>query len=351
MSNPTLASALYYARRGRYVFPVHTPIFNNPGQPATGCTCEAWHRSNIYRDRLIATGRANLFDPLYKCPQRSRGKCPRVKWGEKSTIDQEQIRRWFSEPWRTVDVDTGQIQYLMPNLAVDTGKSNLLVFDCDHYKQNCGDLSDMLTMDDQETETTSTPSGGEHLTYDRQGKPYGNSTTGLPAGFDIRGVGGYYVVVPSFGQSGLHYSYIEGYSPRSIGLRAIPGALDAILARHTTVARIGTGTANTEAVRRSQGLVESVLEYGNIAYGKPAQYDGDGLRYVLPRCPFMPKHDQHADDDSSFAIILRDGTISAGCHHNRCRQVIDGYEGNGWAVLKLISGWATRTVDVFGGVS
>lgn len=200
-----LAAALYYALRGWAVFPVHNPIFDDDGN-CVGCTCEAWRRQN--------------GDPDYVC--QNPGKCPRVRWSEKSTTDKAQIHKWWGQPWAW----DGQL----PNIGIDCGKSGILAFDVDSYKENAGDLTDFLTIAEQETVTVVTGSGGQHLLYAAQGKGYGNNTGTLPAGIDVRGEGGYIVAAPSLHKSGAYYSYEECYGPRDVELCPIPPALDAILA-------------------------------------------------------------------------------------------------------------------------
>ena len=165
MSAPNMTrAALWYASRGWYVFPCHEPQFNAYGE-CTGCTCEPYRHSDDCR-------RNNPY--LYLAPGKkcaNPGKCPRVRWGEKSTLDATQIKKWWGY-WSTA------------NVGIDCGKSGLLVFDADTYKQT-GDLSDLLSADDKETVTVITGGGGEHLIYDRQGKTYGNSTKNLPPGIDF----------------------------------------------------------------------------------------------------------------------------------------------------------------------
>lgn len=130
--------------------------------------------------------------------------------------------------------------------GIDCGKSGLLVFDADTYKDTYGDLSEILSSEDRETVTVITGGGGEHFIYDRQDKPYGNSTRNLPAGIDIRGVGGYIVAAPSLHKSGNRYQYEEGYKPHQIKPLPIPSKLNAILATHTIAHTTPTNTASAK---------------------------------------------------------------------------------------------------------
>src|SRR5688500_8817022 len=91
-----------YRRRGFFVFPVHNPIFDDAGN-CTVCTCEEWKRTQPE------------YGPAFKCPQ--PGKCPRVKWSEKSTRDANQLGRWWGKKWRNVDVETGRTVWNYPNIG------------------------------------------------------------------------------------------------------------------------------------------------------------------------------------------------------------------------------------------
>lgn len=208
-----LRAALWYARRGWYVFPVHVPLFDDDGH-CNGCTCEAWKRTQA------------KYGPDYKCPQ--PGKCPAVRWAEKATIDPEQIRKWWGHQWKTTDATTGKTIYYTPNIGIACGPSSLLVLDADAYKDGyAGD--NLLSFSDEQTVTSLTGNLGAHLIYDRQGKPYGNATGDLPDGIDIRGVGGYIVAPPSLHKSGRRYQFEEGYNPAQIELKPIPTSLISIL--------------------------------------------------------------------------------------------------------------------------
>src|SRR5262245_52462613 len=174
-----LSAALFYAQRqGWAVFPVHVPL-HNQARECIGCTCEHYKRSTAYRDHLASHGRAHEFDPHYKCPQ--PGKCPAVRWRDKSTRDEAQIQKWWGRPWRAINGETHEPLLFVPNIGIDCGKSDLLTLDADAYKESYAG-ADLLGWADRETVTALTGGGGEHLLYARQGLPYGNDTHGLPAG-------------------------------------------------------------------------------------------------------------------------------------------------------------------------
>ncbi len=207
-----LAAALQNAALGNYVFPLHTPIFNEDGK-CTGCTCEEWKRTQ------------EKYGPNFKCNQ--PGKCPRVAWAEKSTVDPVTIGKWWGKAWRNVDVETGQVVWSTPNLAVDCGKSGLLVPDLDSYKESYAGGALFL---DENTVKSITGGGGSHLWYRMpEGKAYGNATGNLPKGIDIRGAGGYVVVAPSLHKSGRRYTFAEGFSPADIAPLPLPQSLIDIL--------------------------------------------------------------------------------------------------------------------------
>lgn len=340
MTNPNmLRAASWYAQRlNWYVFPIHNPIFHD--DVCVGCSCESYRRS----DQCRANHPALYLGRAGKCA--NPGKCPRVGWGSKSTVDPVQIKKWWGNPWRDIDVETGEIVWSDPNIGIDCGKSDLLVFDADTYKK-IADLSDLLTWEDRETVTVITQGGGEHLIYDRQGKPYGNATKGLPPGFDIRGVGGYVVAVPSIGKSGRRYCYEEDYRPSQKPLLSIPQALDAILSNATPKQKQRNheiALSATTAVKNAMRLVDKVLDKADLAATQAAY--GDGARWVFDECPFMPEGDKHPNDNGAFVVVLDDGRIAAGCHHNRCQKVLEDSDQSGWQFLRKKAGMERRQILV-----
>ncbi len=332
-------AALWYAQRLHWhVFPIHNPIFHDG--VCIGCSCEHYRRS----DECRVNHPALYLGPKGKCA--NPGKCPRVGWGQKSTIDQKQIKKWWGYVWRDVDVETGEIVRNVPNIGVDCGKSGLLVFDADTYKQ-VGDLSDLLTWEDRETVTVITQGSGEHLIYDRQGKNYGNATRGLPAGIDIRGVGGYIVAAPSIGKSGRRYQYEEDYRPSKRALLPIPKALDAILSYATPKPQQRSNEIVLNApvtIKNTVRLVEDVL--GKLDADAISTTYGQGFRWVFTECPFMPDDDPHAHDNGAFVVVLDDGRIAAGCHHNRCQKRLEASGLNGWHWLRRLAGMERRQAIV-----
>jgi hypothetical protein len=336
-----LACALRYAQRYNWpVFPVHAPIFDGAGNCA-GCTCEHYRRT----EQCKRNHPRLYLGPDGKCD--GPGKCPAVRWAERATLDPAQITAWWGRAWQTTNVDTRQRIAFTPNIGIACGPAGLLVFDVDSYKEFCGDLGDLLAWDDRQTVTSLTGGGGEHLLYDRAGKPYGNSTRGLPPGVDIRGDGGYIVAPPSMHRAGGRYQFEEGYGPRDVALLPIPPRLDAILSTATPQRRQGGDVCITTPalLRRSVGLVERILQRADIDHTGQMSY-GDGFRWVMRDCPFMPTDDPHGDDGGAFVIVLGDGRIAAGCHHNRCQKRIEAAEVSGWTFLRQLAGDTRRRVMV-----
>lgn len=336
--NMQLAALFYAQRLNWYVFPIHNPIFHNG--VCVGCSCEYYRRSEQCRTNHPAL----YLGPVGKCA--NPGKCPRVAWGSKSTIDPVTIKKWWGSAWRDIDVETGEIVYNVPNIGIDCDESGLLVFDADTYKK-IADLSDLLSWADRETVTVITQGGGEHLIYDRQGKPYGNTTKGLPPGIDIRGVGGYIVAVPSIGKSGRRYQYEEDYRPSQRALLPIPAALDAILSNATPKAKHRSPDIVLNApvaVKNAVLLVNKVLDKANLDASSTAY--GDGMRWVFDECPFMPVDDKHANDAGAFVVVLDDGRIAAGCHHNRCQKRLEDSGLSGWQYLRKKAGMERRVITV-----
>lgn len=324
--NRMLRSALWYAKHGWHVFPIHAPIFNAAGA-LLGCSCEEWRHT-----KECEQFKHHLYlPPGEHC--RQPGKCPAVRWAEKSTIDEETIYKWWGRDWRT-KLDTGYTVYFTPNIGIDCGKSDLLVFDADAYKDFYQD-DNLLTLDEKQTVTALTGGGGEHLVYARQGLPYGNSCKGLPKGIDIRGDGGYIVAAPSLHKSGRNYAWEYGYGPHEMEPRPVPQGLRNVLDKATR-RRIGEalGEPDAKAVKESAALVEQLLKQANIAHHGAQEYGKGGRRWIIANCPFMPADSPHVDDNGTFVIVLEDGHIAAGCHHNRCQHTIADSGKQGWEMIK-----------------
>lgn len=212
--NKLLASALWYARHGWFVVPLHAPLFAN-GR-LIGCTCEQWQRENV--------------DANYTC--RTPGKHPRMnEWEAKATLDPEQITRWW-RVWPTA------------NIGIAAGRSGLICLDADTYKDGGGEWD----REWGETVTSLTGGGGEHLIYVHpDGEPLGNHQTGLPAWVDVRGHGGQFVAPPSLHPSGKRYEWESGYGPHERQPAPLPEPIADIL-RQAAQVQPATFSGNGAAV-------------------------------------------------------------------------------------------------------
>lgn len=207
--------ALGYALHfGWQIFPIHEPIFDKEGY-CIGCTCEKYRRT----ERCRSTHPYMYLGPDGKCT--TPGKCPRVGWRSKSTNKHKVISSW----WK---------QWPNANIGIDCGKSGLLVLDYDLYKEHF-DGADMLTLEEQETTTSITGGGGQHLFYlQPEDRKFGNSKTGLPTGIDVRGIGGYVVAPPSLHSSGRCYQWEETFRPSAVKPKPLPLKLYKLLSSPET---------------------------------------------------------------------------------------------------------------------
>ncbi len=199
MNNRLLASARWYAvKLGWYVVPLYTPIFDN-GE-CVGCTCEAWRRRK---------------QPDFVC--QTQGKHPRLNdWEENASNDPSVIAGWWHK-WPDA------------NVGIAAGKSRLVCFDIDSYKDKY-EGQKLLTSADEQTVTSLTGSGGTHLLYQMpEDAYYSNARGALPQGIDIRGFGGQFVAPPSIHPSGNRYQWEEGYGPHEIGVIALPESIKTVL--------------------------------------------------------------------------------------------------------------------------
>lgn len=222
-----LRAALWYARRGFHIFPCHEPLFDEAGE-CIGCTCEAYKRSDPYRQWLTSQGKGHQFDPNYRCP--NPGKHPRgsdaagVYGFEMATTDVEQIKTW----WRS-----------RPNANIGwlPGRSGHIAVDADTYKDTYqGDQA--LSRADQETVTSITGGGGNHLIYRKPaGATYSNRTGDLPDGLDVRADGGYIVLAPSLHKSGRRYQWEAGYGPHELEPLPLPEPIRQMLDAATAKAQ------------------------------------------------------------------------------------------------------------------
>lgn len=148
----TLATAREYAARGWYVFPVRVTRLEN-GKKAVS---------------------------------------PIASWRERSTIDPLMITNWFEGEWSDAQV------------AIDTGKSNIVVIDLDVSGGKRGPENWSALGAAPSNYAVRTPGLGAHFYYRADpNNPIGNDSTGkLGEGVDVRGVGGFVFAPPSTDGSG-----------------------------------------------------------------------------------------------------------------------------------------------------
>jgi hypothetical protein len=253
-------------------------------------------------------------------PLRPRTKEPFAGIGVyQATSDLAQIRQWWT-------------RWPQANVALHCGGSGILAIDLDLYKDTFNG-GGVLTPDDEQTVTNLTGNGGTHLLYKLEdGERYGNAKGNLPSGIDIRGWGGYIVLPPSIHPNGNTYQWEDGYQPYAIPLLPLPGKLRELLSSARTGYRI-PGPSNSIAVQIATRMVESVLDRLDIPTSEMREYDGDGRKWILKRCPFQPDDAPHDSDRGAFIVIARDGKVAAGCHHERCRERLRDEKKSGWRWL------------------
>ncbi len=164
MENILLKKAIEYAERGWYVFPTREKL----GKP---------FKNEKGKEVQI---------PL---------KAPYTKGGFKAaTTDVEQIKQWW-------------IKYPNAGIGVDCGRSNLVVIDIDVRNGKPGLDSFMkLGISDDGALHAVTPSGGLHVVFSGSM----NSHADIKSGVDIRGIGAYFLVPPSWiYEDGQRRKYVE----------------------------------------------------------------------------------------------------------------------------------------------
>lgn len=325
---PMVEWALYYAALGLKVIPVHTPLFDDDGN-CVGCTCEAYKRSEKYCQWLASRGREREFNPEYKCL--TPGKHPRfARWQERATSDPATIQKWWGWwPHANVGHNPGRAEF-------GPARRPLIMLDEDSYKDTYSGAGLALPAG---TPTALTGNLGSHAYfYMPSDKSYGQHTGDMPEGIDIRGVDGLDVLPPSLHYSGRRYQWELDLSLSDLDPHALPQHVIDLIESHNGYRKTEIGPSDIEAVQRSAELVERLLAHAAID-NSGAQAWGDGRRWILHDCPFQPAADPHAADGGSFIVVYQDGTIGAGCHHNRCQHAIKAHGGTGWRYLKQLTGF------------
>jgi Bifunctional DNA primase/polymerase, N-terminal/Primase C terminal 2 (PriCT-2)/Family of unknown function (DUF5906) len=152
-------------------------------------------RISIFPARVVWDGRSGKWQkqPLVK------------RWQKAATTDRTQIRAWFE---RFPDAVPG----------IELGRAKLIVIDADRH----GGPDGVAALDALAKEhgglpncpVTSTAGGGIHRIFRQpDGKTFGNRRGALPAGIDVRGVGGWIVAPGSVRPDGAMWSAAEGTPP------------------------------------------------------------------------------------------------------------------------------------------
>jgi hypothetical protein len=238
----------------------------------------------------------------------------------RATTDVDVVAGW----WR---------RWPQANVGLHCGPAGLVAFDLDTYKE-LYEGDELLTFDERETVTSLTGGGGEHLLFAvDEVAHYGNGTGRLPDGIDVRGWGGYIVLPPSIHPNGAAYRWEEGYGPHEHPLLPLPDGLKRLLDVGCRFRPSTARPSDVEAVEVACALVENVLDQAGVEHHGRQEW-GQGRKWIFSACPYMPDVDPHKADGAAYAAVLPDGRITAGCHHQRCRQRLRDEQTTGWRFLK-----------------
>lgn len=188
-SNKLLDSALFYAKIGWLVLPLHSINEKGVCNCSKGINCEnpgkhpRWH--HIY-----------IPDGL-----------------KSATDDMDTIRKWW-ELWPD------------SNIGIATGpESGIVVLDIDVKNDGYESMKELIGEHGQLPPTVEaiTGSGGRHILFKHPGWFVRNSVGKIAPGIDVRGDGGYIVAAPSVHKSGN--AYVWEHSPKDTELAEIPSWL------------------------------------------------------------------------------------------------------------------------------
>lgn len=273
MSNRARAAIWYTKVKGWYVVPLHLPLFDEGGN-CVGCTCEEWKRRK-YPDFICLTP----------------GKHPRLTdWEAKAANDPREVEYW----WR---------RFPNANVGIAAGRSGLLTFDIDLYK-DAYQGNALLSREDEQTVTNLTGSGGQHLIYAMpSGATFGNSKGTLPPGIDIRGFGGQFVAPPSIHPSGDIYRWEIGYGPHEIDVLPLPQAVATILEEH------------------QNQLQEIEVHFGELPEEQPDLEQWSLTERIVRLINDPPEAGQRSEADQSVITAL----VAAGATDDEIHAVFGSY--------------------------
>lgn len=257
-------------------------------------------------------------------------KRPLVKdWQARATADPAAIRRWWLK-WPDA----------MPALPMGR-RSGLAVLDMDLHGQKDGaaalrDLGhDPAALSPV---TIATPSGGMHA-YFRWPEGMGNSATGLPAGVDVRGDGGYVIAPGASGPKGRYRATGDDLADLLlVGHDLLPAWPEALRprARSTDDAppaepgQIGIDTlrATLMAVPNDGSNPDADSRDWWLTIGAGLHYEtggsADGLNLWLDWSAQWPGHDCEAAEAAWQSFRRRDGVLRTGA------TILAEAEKHGW---------------------
>jgi len=259
--------ALEYARRGWYVFPLHSV---NPDTKR--CTCGD-----------------------QKCERTA--KHPRTKHGvDDATIDATKISKW----WKT---------WPNANIGLACGKSGVVVVDVD--PRNGGDETfqelEKANGNLPRTPMQLTGGGGVHYLLRR---PISSDTfrgRKLPGGIDIKADGGYIVLAPSSHASGTPYRWDAGRHPDDEPIANIPE-------RWLSILVVPAGGEQSE-ILPEDGLLGAAF--------KAAGWAGQSITLgrLKVQCPWESEHTSGNRFDGSTVVFAPNEGKTTGhfhCAHSHC---------------------------------
>lgn len=185
--NELLNAALFYAKLGLPVLPLHSPTLRN-GE--VRCSCRDWKECN------------------------KQAKHPRTRFGHtEATTNERTIKDWWAKyPDANIGMLTGfQTGIFVLDIDLKYGGEQSLEYLQEDYKSLLKDKYNLLPA----TLTTFTGSGGRHLyfKFPPDLRDITGSTSEIGEGLDIRANGNYIIAPPSKHISGKRYSWFGVNTP------------------------------------------------------------------------------------------------------------------------------------------
>jgi len=174
-----------------------------------------------------------------KAGKRKKVVAPITNWDEASTTEPETISRWFGPGggWR----DT--------SLAIDTGKSGLVVIDPDGAEGKAAWRALVTEHKILETYRVATPGGGEHWYYRADpDRPVGcDNSRKIAPHVDVKGIGGFVFAPPSRDARGT-YGWLEGAPEWDVLPLTPPLVVERMATRRQRTRTAGDGATATVQV-------------------------------------------------------------------------------------------------------